>query len=334
MIKRMLFVSLPEHTKTGSAIFFTELLEKAYQVTIRNSKDFNDLSDNEYDRIVFWQRLPSQRYLNNIPASNIIYIPMYDEARNYNRQIIRTWAPFKIISFCRSMHEDLTSWGFNSKYVQYFPNPMVEAPLPVDTPKAFFWRRESSYINEAIPDVVINTLLRGTGMKLHYHSEISGSSGGHACADMVASQSSWMANKEELMTLMRECSLYIAPRESEGIGMSFLDAMANGLAVVGANNPTMNEYITHGVNGYLFDLMHPKKLDLCDLQRVRERSLETCSVGYEKWERDKWSLIDFIEAPYQTSARVQVPRSFEYRSLKQKDVRFTIKRIVKKLVGK
>jgi len=208
---------------------------------------------------------------------------------------------------------------------------MVDSPLPVNIPKAFFWRRENSYINEAIPDTVINTLLHGTGMKLHYHSELLD---GHVCGNMVASQSSWLADKEELTMLMRACSLYIAPRESEGIGMSFLDAMANGLAVAGANNPTMNEYITDGVNGYLFDLMHPRELDLCNLQQVRERSFETCSVGYEKWERDKWSLIDFIEAPHQTPAQVQVPRSFEYHSLKQKDVRFTIKRLVKRLVGK
>lgn len=334
IMKNLLFIGIPEHEKTHSQEFFVELLNKEYHIEYATNENLTEILIEGADRVVFFQRLPLFKQLKAIPIYKIILVPMYDEARNYNRQIIRTWAPFKIISFCRSMHEDLTSWGFNSKYVQYFPKPMVDAPLPVDTPKAFFWRRESSYINEAIPDAVINTLLRGTGMKLHYHSEISGSSGGHACADMVASQSSWMANKEELTTLMRACSLYIAPRESEGIGMSFLDAMANGLAVVGANNPTMNEYITHGVNGYLFDLMHPKKLDLCDLQRVRERSLETCSVGYEKWERYKWSLIDFIEAPYQTPARVQVPRSFEYRSLKQKDVRFTIKRIVKKLVGK
>jgi len=165
MTKKVLFVGLPEHNKTASANFFIELLEMTYQVTIRNSKDFNDLSDIEYDKIIFWQRLPSQRYLNNIPASNIIYIPMYDEARNYNRQVIRTWAPYKIISFCRSMHEDLCSWGFNSKYIQYFPKPMVDTPSPIDIPKAFFWRRENTYINEAIPDAIINTLLRGTGMK-------------------------------------------------------------------------------------------------------------------------------------------------------------------------
>jgi len=331
MTKKVLFVGLPEHNKTASANFFIELLEMTYQVTIRNSKDFNDLSDIEYDKIIFWQRLPSQRYLNNIPASNIIYIPMYDEARNYNRQVIRTWAPYKIISFCRSMHEDLCSWGFNSKYIQYFPKPMVDTPSPIDIPKAFFWRRENTYINEAIPDAIINTLLRGTGMKLHYHSELLAE---HICGDMVASQSSWTADKEELVRLMQACSLYIAPRESEGIGMSFLDAMANGLAVAGANNPTMNEYITHGINGYLFDLMHPRTLDLCNLQQVRERSLETCSIGYEKWERDKWSLIDFIETPYQRSVQVRVPRGFNFRSLKQKDVRFIIKRLIKRLVGK
>jgi hypothetical protein len=327
---RLCFLGIPEHGKTRSTDFLKNLLEQTFELETVEETPSDSLID-ETEIFLFFQRPPSIDLLKRLKGKRIIYVPMYDEARNYNRQVIRTWAPYKIISFCRSMHEDLCAWGFNSKYIQYFPKPMVDAPLPVDIPKAFFWRRENSYINEAIPDTVINTLLHGTGMKLHYHSELLDR---HTCGNMVASQSSWMADKEELATLMRACSLYIAPRESEGIGMSFLDAMANGLAVAGANNPTMNEYITDGVNGYLFDLMHPGRLDLCNLQQVRKRSLETCSVGYEKWERDKWSLIDFIEAPYQTPAQVQVPRNFEYRSLKQKDVRFTIKRLVKRLVGK
>lgn len=330
---RLCFLGIPEHGKTRSTDFLKRLLEQAFELETVEGTPSDSLID-KTEIFLFFQRQPSVDLRKRLAGKRIIYVPMYDEARNYNRQVIRTWMPYRIISFCRSMHDDLCAWGFNSKYIQYFPKPMVDAPLPVDIPKAFFWHRESSYSNAAIPDAVVSTLLRDTGMKLHYHSEVPGISRGRACGDIIASQSSWMADKDEVMPLMRACSLYIAPRESEGIGMSFLDAMANGLAVAAADNPTMNEYITDGANGYLFDLMHPGRLDLHRLQQVRERSLEACAAGYEAWERDKWSLIDFIEAPYQPSARIQVPRGFEYRSLKQKDVRFTVKRFVKRLAGK
>ncbi len=334
-MEKLLFVGLPEHKRTASFEFFTQLLENTYQIEytkITIDKNWTNTTY-AYNRIIFWQRLPPPEHLRAVSPTSVVYVPMYDEARNYNRQVIRTWAPFKIISFCRSIHEDLTAWGFNSKYVQYFPKPMVEAPLPLAAHKAFFWKREGSYINEAIPDAMIPLLLHDSGMKLHYHSETK-----PVCEkefeDMVASRSSWLRSKEEMISLLRECSLYIAPRESEGIGMSFLDAMANGLAVAGADNPTMNEYISDGQNGYLFDLMKPLPINLENLQQVREKSLESCQAGYEKWEKEKWSLIDFIEEPHPSSLLVQVPRGFEYRSLKQKSMSFRAKRLVKRLAGK
>ncbi len=44
--------------------------------------------------------------------------------------------------------------------------------------------------------------------------------------------------------------------------MSFLEAMAMGKAVVAADNPTMNEYLTHNVNGYLFNPEDPRPIIL------------------------------------------------------------------------
>lgn len=313
-------------------MFFTELLGNAYQVEFATNGVLQEAIDTSNDRIVFWQRPPSSEQLKIIPASSIVFVPMYDEARNYSRETIRSWAPFKIISFCRSMHEDLVLWGFNSKYVQYFPKPMLSTPLLQPEQKAFFWRRESSYINEAIPANIVRRLFYGTGLQLHLHSE-NKLDDEHEIADMITSRSSWFSDKTEMLSILRECSLYVAPRESEGIGMSFLDAMANGLAIVGADNPTMNEYITDEVNGYLFDLMKPKPLDLENLAQVRQRSLETCQTGFEKWEKEKWSLIEFIEEKKAPPMMLQVPRGFEYHSLKQKNIFFKMKRFAKKLAG-
>ena len=51
---------------------------------------------------------------------------------------------------------------------------------------------------------------------------------------------------------LRRAGIYFAPRLYEGIGISFLEAMAMGKAVVAPDNPTMNEYVTHNVNGFLY----------------------------------------------------------------------------------
>lgn len=330
-MRKLCFLGIPEHEKTRSTEFLKELLRQDFELIGADGGTLSDTLIDETDIFLFFQHPPSNEMAGRLIGKKIVYVPMYDEARNYSRKTIESWTSYKIISFCRSMHEDLCDWGLESAYFQYFPKPQLNFPLPVEIQKAFYWKRENTYINEVIPDSVINMLFRDTGIKLHCHSE---SASGCTLGDMVASISSWMPDKEDMTKMMRTCSLYIAPRESEGIGMSFLDAMANGLAVVGADNPTMNEYLVDGENGYLFDVLNPRKINLGDLQRVRERSLETCFNGYKRWEREKWSLIDFIEAPSPSSMHVRVPRAFQYRSLKQKNIRFVIKRFVKKLVGK
>lgn len=60
---------------------------------------------------------------------------------------------------------------------------------------------------------------------------------------------------------INEKAIFIAPRDYEGIGLSFLEAMAMGKAVVGVNNPTMNEYIADGKIKYFFDLDNIKEID-------------------------------------------------------------------------
>jgi hypothetical protein len=53
------------------------------------------------------------------------------------------------------------------------------------------------------------------------------------------------------MEILRRSQVYLAPREIEGIGMTFLEAMASGCAVLSFDGRTMNEYIQQGKNGFL-----------------------------------------------------------------------------------
>jgi len=64
--------------------------------------------------------------------------------------------------------------------------------------------------------------------------------------------SDWFFNRNEYEKILCSKQIYIAPRIKEGIGLSFL-SMAAGRVVVAPNFPTMNEYIIHTENGYLYD---------------------------------------------------------------------------------
>ena len=79
--------------------------------------------------------------------------------------------------------------------------------------------------------------------------------------------SEWYDTREEMIKDMEKSAVYIAPRLYEGIGMSFLEAMAHGRCVIAPDNPTMNEYITDKVTGYLYN---PNQIVPLSLDRIKE----------------------------------------------------------------
>jgi glycosyltransferase involved in cell wall biosynthesis len=99
--------------------------------------------------------------------------------------------------------------------------------------------------------------------------------------------SSWFSQKEDMQKEMERSAYYISPRKKEGIGMSFLEAMAMGRCVVAHDHATMNEYIEHGKTGFLFDLENPKPLHMEDVRAVQRRAHQFIREGYEVWEKEK-----------------------------------------------
>ncbi len=99
------------------------------------------------------------------------------------------------------------------------------------------------------------------------------------------------------MDIVSACNVYIAPRLFEGIGFSFLEAMSMGKAVIAADHPTMNEYIIHGVNGYLFSEHAPAPLDLSHVSAVCKNAFYGVLAGRRQWLSGKKGIPDWIEIP-------------------------------------
>jgi glycosyltransferase involved in cell wall biosynthesis len=96
--------------------------------------------------------------------------------------------------------------------------------------------------------------------------------------------------------VIKEKAIFIAPRDYEGIGLSFLEAMAMGKAVIAVDNPTMNEYIADGETGYLFDLNNIKEIDLSNLRTIQRNAHEYIQDGFFIWGKNKVKIIDFIKS--------------------------------------
>lgn len=298
--KKILFIGHSYHAKTKSSEFIIDYLRDYFEVEVLFDNSWQgggdlDLSfiDDKYYAVIFWQNLPSGHILNKINNENIIFFPMFD---GVSRKYI-DWCDYynlKIINFSKTLHKKMKRWGFETMHIQYFPK--IKDFNPGDCRKVFFWQRLTSInIN------ILEKILGNVGLAIHIHTAVDPGQkfimpNQKQEHDLKITYSNWLETREEMWDLIRQGGIYVAPREMEGIGMSFLEAMAMGKAVVAVNNPTMNEYIKHGKNGYLFDLKNPKKIDFSNIQEIQKNTYEYIKNGFEIWEKEKYKIIDFIKS--------------------------------------
>lgn len=290
--EKMIFITHPYHEKTKSCFFLIDFLKKFFDVDVFFGLNENYL-DEKYKHIVFFQISPDFKTLRELKNKNIIFFPMFDSSPSEWK--FQEWFNLKhckIINFSKILHEKLNKWGFNSIYVQYFPEP--QNFYPGNKKEIFFWER----INKVSFETV-KKLFDEQNYKVHIHTAIDPEQTFIKPSEQdeqkySVTYSNWFETKEEMQNLIKEKQIYIAPREMEGIGMSFLEAMAMGKAVVANNQPTMNDYIQDGVNGYLFDLNNPKPINFSDIEQVQKNSYEYCQNGYQNWLNDRRKITDFI----------------------------------------
>jgi glycosyltransferase involved in cell wall biosynthesis len=300
--RKLVFVDHAFHQKTRSSAFLVDYLEHFYDVhTVldeswrREGEPFPDLSfvDESYQGVIFWQILPSRDVIDRIDNSNLVLFPMYDSVVGSEYRFWRKFRKLKVVSFSSTLHEKLAKWGFESIYVQYFPKPTRFMPGARD--EVFFWQRTTK-----IDVSTVVALLGDEPIRIHIHSVADP---GQELAKPSEKDeeryhitySDWSDSRDEMWELMSQKGIYVAPRQYEGIGLSFLEAMAMGKAVVAANTPTMNEYIEHGKTGYLFDLSRPERISLSDIESIQEQAYEFMCNGHKTWEEEKARIIEFIE---------------------------------------
>jgi len=302
MKNRIAFIGHSYHLKTRSSDFFIDLLSKYYDVeyiaddTWRNESCPNlKKIDGNYHAVIFWQMI-SRYYLKNLKCKNIIFVPMYDKSGNEPRSYWYHFKDLKIINFSETLGQFLENQGFNSLNIRYFPKP-IQNQKPGDSKACFFWQRT----NEIDWHTVKILLSKSSIDRIHIHTAVDPgftfiSPSRKDERTFHITYSSWFKTKDEYLDIVDKCEFYIAPRYHEGIGLSFLEAMARGKVIIAANRPTMNEYMSNDVNGYLFDPENIKPINFHDADIVKVNSLRTIAEGYVKWLNDQDRIIDFIEA--------------------------------------
>lgn len=299
-MKHLLFIGHTYHQKTKSADFVLEMLEEKYDVQkfyINPDKDninkFSIFNGAKFDIIVLWQIMPNIDELKSyISAEHWVFFPMYDGVPSRLDTIWYEYRDTQIINFSKTLHDELKKLGFSSQHIQYFPEPIKTKNMGKGD-SVFFWQR----INQINSDLVCKLLSKTKISHLHFHKAIDPNNT-IQLPDMNCkiTTSEWFETREEMQEKMLESAIYIAPRLYEGIGMSFLEAMAMGRCVIAPNYPTMNEYIEDGITGYLYDWENIKPIEIKDIKSIQRNTLAYIQKGYKKWEKEKHKILEWLES--------------------------------------
>ena len=290
------------HKRTKSTEFLFDLFREQFEVEVffdeswrsgweRYSMGGMPVRGN-YEWIVFLQVFPPPGSLRLLKCKNILCVPMLDGMIGSSPDFFTSLRNCYFLSFSRTLHDFLGALGYRSLYLQYFPetcasdNELASAETGSRNKSAFFWQRRTP----VTVDVVKSLLGVAPSInRLHIHCKADP---GFEYLEKVepefpdtleVSQSTWLGTRTDFHRLLTECGVFFAPRQYEGIGMSFLEAMSLGKCVVSPDSPTANEYIQHGVTGLLYDPSNPEVLDFDSVSTIRKNALEFVRQGRENY---------------------------------------------------
>ena len=293
-MKKVAFITHSFHEKTKSAgIYIEEIFnnKQKYEVDIfynyewGSPDEFKKFNTNieGYDVVIILQ-LISLNLLEHIKDENIVFMPMYDYAKNFN---IEKWIlaqGLKILSPTKGMSQILNDLGLDYCEIKYFPEP-DEYNVP-NFKNVFFWNR----VEEISYKIVLKLLQNYDFEKLNIHKSIDPGQNPTIPSKKEINEfnitfSEWFESKQSFLDFMSNYGIYIASRPYEGGGASFMDALKKGYVVIAPNNSPYSDYIVHNRSGFLYDLTNPIPLNLndVDLKLVSINAYKEIELGRVEW---------------------------------------------------
>ncbi len=346
----MAFVDTSLHKNTKSGDFLRELFAPHFEIT--NFWDDAWETDehippeilNKYDYVFYEQTINSFDDLKKITAK-IIWAPMYDGV-DFSFSFWKSLSYFNIkaICFSKKLYDICRRYNIDAVYAQYYLNPaLLKADIPTTGRHLFFWHRTGITFNKLKKIISPNQV---DSFKFRSCPDPATSKESISEDDVkdykIKILSDTFIPKQEYLASLASTNIFIAPRKREGIGMSFIEALAMGQCVLAHNDSTMNEYITDGEDGYLFNIDNPKTIDLSNVALIIENSRKRAAAGYLKWQKSKQLIIDFATAPtkrtkpsspflratLETYYKFHVRKKFFIRSLYRNFYKLTRRRLI------
>lgn len=301
---KVVFVAMGFHLEnTHSTHFLIDILKSIYPdlIIITDGEAWLKIPKIHPDKLFIFQVIFSPEEIDSWGAKEVTFFPMYD-ACPHTEEFWNKYKQYKIFSFSKTLYIFLSERDFNVCYSQYFikPNPVSK---DFSFPSVFYWERSPKITWKTVKTLISDNSI--CNLHYHYSTNVRTKNEERPSSEDInhynIAFSDWFTDHKEYESILNNTSIYIAPRDSEGIGMSFLEAMANGCVVIAYDAPTMNEYITDGVNGLLFSDKTQQKLDLSAerLKVLSEATIKTVQNGYNNWIESIPRIKDFFDSPMQ-----------------------------------
>ena len=100
---------------------------------------------------------------------------------------------------------------------------------------------------------------------------------------------------QTLMALYQRCEVTLVPSISEGFGLVAIEAMVNGSVVVASDAGGLKDVVSHGQNGYQFEVR--------DYEKMNEL-LESVTSNYPKLEFDLKQVATDTRANYSIQSQI------------------------------
>jgi hypothetical protein len=206
----------------------------------------------------------------------VTWIPMWDALRFKPRSF---WTDIprnvRIVAFSEAVAQRARAAGLETLRVQYFRDP---AALPcavwAGERVAYYWNRRGlvspRFLRDWCDALQIDRLLFNpeTDPLVDSRSRFDlPTQFGRTRVEVVP----YLDSRDAFFERIAPANIVLAPRTHEGVGLTFLEALARGCAVFAHDAPTMNEYLVSGETGYLFESPQLWLKPLADRARLRLR---------------------------------------------------------------
>ena len=295
---KILYIGHPAHNWSGSTKFFQLILESLGSVTYLLPNTFsveNDLYvaiESNFDLYVFFQ-FDFMAYAFVAAGKNVLIVPMVDGSSNYGLLHWRLLRDAKFITFSKTFDKFLRVQMLETYNIKYWPKP--EQYSEPTSNSIYFWPRNSGF---PLTIAKIDKLFHGSRpitIRISTDDPAEIDSLGSLPGSAILKQ---IPNRQSHLEELKSSSIFIAPRMSEGIGHSFLEAMSFGRPVVAYNFPTMSEYISNGFNGILIN-RRAKLFDLnMDWVQMGRNAHESVVAGQEFYSQSLLEMEKFISSTF------------------------------------